>query len=50
MYSVSFIDSPLGGFGEILPLVITAGNISPNPLAPGLYSTLDIARIFYRHV
>ena len=43
-YNISFIDPPLGGFGEILPSVmifpsgqspsgniITSGNISPNP-------------------
>ena len=32
-YNISFIDRPLEGFGEILPsvLIITSGNISPNP-------------------
>jgi hypothetical protein len=32
-YNISFIDPPLGGFGEILPHwnIITSGNISPNP-------------------
>ena len=42
-YSISFIDPPLGGFGEIFPSVmifpsgsiITSGNISPNPRRSG---------------
>jgi hypothetical protein len=41
-YNISFIDPPLGGFGEILPSgqspegnIITEGNISPNPPSGG---------------
>ena len=42
-YNISFIDPPLGGFGEIFPSVmifpsgsiITSGNISPNPPRSG---------------
>ena len=46
---LSFIDSSLGGFGEILPEVIifgniiTEGNISPNPPSGG-----SINDILYR--
>ena len=55
-YNISFIDLPLGGFGEILPSVlifpsgqspsgniITSGNISPN--RPGSRSINDNSQI-----